>query len=84
MKISNIIAVLEQWTPLVYAEDFDNVGLLVGDKNTACEGVLITHDASEAVIDEAVQKNCQLVVCFHPIIFKGLTSLTGKTMSNAL
>ena len=78
MKISNIIAVLEQWTPLVYAEDFDNVGLLVGDKNTACEGVLITHDVSEAVIDEAVQKNCQLVVCFHPIIFKGLTSLTGK------
>ena len=78
MKISNIIAVLEQWTPLVYAEDFDNVGLLVGDKNIACEGVLITHDASEAVIDEAVQKNCQLVVCFHPIIFKGLTSLTGK------
>ena len=78
MKISNIIAVLEQWTPLVYAEDFDNVGLLVGDRNSTCEGVLIAHDASEAVIDEAVQKNCQIVVCFHPIIFKGLTSLTGK------
>ena len=78
MKISTIITVMEQWTPLIYAEDFDNVGLLVGDKNNDCEGVLITHDASEAVIDEAVEKNCQLVICFHPIIFKGLTSLTGK------
>ena len=38
MKISAIIAVLEQWTPLVYAEDFDNVGLLVGNKNSECEG----------------------------------------------
>lgn len=78
MKISAIIAVLEQWTPLVYAEDFDNVGLLVGNKNSECEGVLVSHDVSEAVIEEAVQKNCQLVVCFHPIIFKGLTSITGK------
>ena len=63
---------------MIYAEDFDNVGLLVGDKNKQCKKVLIAHDASEAVIEEAVENDCQLVICFHPIIFKGLTSLTGK------
>lgn len=78
MKISSIISVLDQWAPLIYAEDFDNVGLLVGDKNKQCKKVLIAHDASEAVIEEAVENDCQLVICFHPIIFKGLTSLTGK------
>ncbi|MCH1518117.1 MAG: Nif3-like dinuclear metal center hexameric protein [Flavobacteriaceae bacterium] len=78
MKISAITHILEQWAPLSYAEDFDNVGLLVGNKEANCENVLIAHDVSEAVVEEAVGKNCQMIICFHPIIFKGLKSLTGK------
>ena len=78
MKISTITQILEQWAPLAYAEDFDNVGLLVGNKDNDCENVLIAHDVSEAVVEEALQKKCQLIICFHPIIFKGLKSLTGK------
>ena len=78
MKINQITQILEEWAPLSYAEDFDNVGLLVGDKNRSCTAPLITHDVTVAVVEEAIANNCNLIICFHPIIFKGLTSLTGK------
>ncbi|MEW5676229.1 Nif3-like dinuclear metal center hexameric protein [Flavobacterium enshiense] len=78
MKIREILSVLEEMAPLAYAEDFDNVGLLVGDVNTEATGVLVCHDALESVIEEAVTKNCNLVVCFHPILFSGLKKITGK------
>ncbi|UFH35637.1 Nif3-like dinuclear metal center hexameric protein [Flavobacterium acetivorans] len=78
MKIKEILSVLEEMAPLAYAEDFDNVGLLVGDQNAEATGVLVCHDAIENVIDEAVAKKCNLVVCFHPILFSGLKKITGK------
>ncbi|WP_026713158.1 Nif3-like dinuclear metal center hexameric protein [Flavobacterium daejeonense] len=78
MKIKEIISVLEEMAPLAYAEDFDNVGLLVGNQNTEASGVLVCHDALENVIDEAIAKNCNLVVCFHPILFSGIKKITGK------
>jgi dinuclear metal center YbgI/SA1388 family protein len=78
MKIKEIISVLEEMAPLAYAEDFDNVGLLVGDQETEATGVLVCHDALENIIDEAIAKNCNMVVCFHPILFSGLKKITGK------
>jgi dinuclear metal center YbgI/SA1388 family protein len=78
MKIKEILPILEEMAPLAYAEDFDNVGLLVGDSNTEATGILVCHDALENVIDEAITKKCNLVVCFHPIIFSGLKKITGK------
>ena len=78
MKIKEIISVLETMAPLAYAEDFDNVGLLVGNPETTATGILVCHDALESVIDEAAAKNCNLVVCFHPIIFSGLKKLNGS------
>lgn len=78
MKLKDILAVLEEMAPLAYAEDFDNVGLLVGDANAEATGVLVCHDALESVIDEAITNNCNLVVCFHPILFSGLKKITGK------
>jgi dinuclear metal center YbgI/SA1388 family protein len=78
MKIKEILSVLEEMAPLAYAEDFDNVGLLVGNSNWEATGVLICHDALESVIDEAIAEKCNLVVCFHPILFSGLKKITGK------
>nr|WP_321226588.1 Nif3-like dinuclear metal center hexameric protein [uncultured Psychroserpens sp.] len=78
MVVQDVINHLEALAPLNYAEDFDNVGLLVGDRNTKISGVLVTLDTLELVVDEAIEKNCNLIVSFHPIIFKGLKSLTGK------
>ena len=79
MIIQDVINHLEEFAPLAYAEDFDNVGLLVGDKNTKLNGVLVTLDTLEEVVDEAIQKKCNLIVSFHPIIFKGLKKITGKS-----
>lgn len=79
MKLTDILSVLEEMAPLGYAEDFDNVGLLVGNKNQDISGVLVTHDALEEVINEAVLKKCNLIVCFHPILFSGLKKITGAT-----
>jgi len=78
MKIKEIISILEEMAPLAYAEDFDNVGLLVGDQESEATGVLVCHDALENIIDEAISKKCNLVVCFHPILFSGLKKITGK------
>nr|WP_314865907.1 Nif3-like dinuclear metal center hexameric protein [uncultured Flavobacterium sp.] len=79
MKIKDIFPILEEMAPLSYAEDFDNVGLLVGNQESDATGVLVCHDALESVIDEAITKNCNLVVCFHPILFSGLKKITGTT-----
>lgn len=79
MKLQQIISVLEEMCPAAYAEDFDNVGLLVGNPNQEITGILVCHDALESVIDEAIQGKCNLVVCFHPILFSGLKKITGKS-----
>ena len=78
MIVQDVINHLEELAPLAYAEDFDNVGLLVGSKTQEVTGVLVTLDTLEAVVDEAIDANCNLIVSFHPIIFKGLKKLTGK------
>ncbi len=78
MKVKDVIHIIEETIPPVYAEDFDNVGLLVGNSNAELKGILITHDTLEAVVDEAIKKNLNLIVSFHPIIFSGLKSLTGR------
>lgn len=79
MIVQEVINHLEAFSPLAYAEDFDNVGLLVGNKNMPISGILVTLDTLETVVDEAIETKCNLIVSFHPIIFKGLKKLTGST-----
>ena len=78
MKIKEFINEFEQIIPGRQAEDFDNVGLLCGNPDREITGILIAHDALENVIDEAIGKKMNFVFCFHPIIFSGLKSITGK------
>ncbi|MCI3938671.1 Nif3-like dinuclear metal center hexameric protein [Chryseobacterium aahli] len=78
MTIQKVIAEIEKHIAMPQAEDFDNVGLLCGLPERNVSGILVCHDALENVVDEAIHKNCNLIVCFHPIIFSGLKSLTGK------
>ena len=79
MTIRDITNSIEEIAPLQYAEDFDNVGLLVGNYSTEVTGVLVTLDTLENVIDEAIENKCNLIVSFHPIIFSGLKKLNGST-----
>ncbi len=78
MTIQKVIAEIEKHIAISQAEDFDNVGLLCGLPERNVSGILVCHDALENVVDEAIHRNCNLIVCFHPIIFSGLKSLTGK------
>lgn len=78
MIIQDVIHHLEKLAPLAYAEDFDNVGLLIGNKNQKLTGVLVTLDTLETVVDEAIANKCNLIVSFHPIIFKGLKKINGS------
>ncbi len=77
MQLSSILHHLENLAPLAYAEDFDNVGLLTSHQNEIT-GIIVAHDALEEVIDEAIEKKCNLIICFHPILFSGIKKITGK------
>jgi len=79
MLIQDIIDALEQYAPPMLQEEFDNAGLLVGDAARQCTGVLCTLDATASVIAEAAASGCNLVVTYHPILFRGLKQITGKS-----
>jgi dinuclear metal center YbgI/SA1388 family protein len=83
MKIADIIQILEQLAPLSYQESYDNAGLLTGNASWDCTGILCTLDTTEAVVLEAKQKNCNLIVAHHPIIFGGLKKITGRNYVEA-
>jgi len=77
MQIKDILAVLEAVAPPHLQESYDNAGLIVGDPETPVTGVLFCLDSTEAVVDEAIRKGCNLVVAHHPIVFRGLKRLNG-------
>jgi dinuclear metal center YbgI/SA1388 family protein len=75
MTVKDITDSLEALAPLSWAEDFDNVGLLVGDESEEVTGILVALDCLENVVEEAILKKANMIVSFHPIIFKGLKQL---------
>lgn len=76
--IKNVTDYLEALAPGSYQEEYDNCGLLTGDFKNIVKGILVTLDCTEAIVDEAIQNNCNLIVAHHPIIFRGLKKLTGQ------
>ncbi len=78
-KIKDVVGYLESFAPGAFQESYDNAGLLVGDQNKTITGILVTLDCTEAVVREAVALGCNLIVAHHPIIFKGLKKITGRT-----
>ncbi len=78
MKITDIIAALEAIAPPALQESYDNSGLIVGDADREVTGVLVSLDTTPEIVGEAIEKNCNLIVSHHPVIFSGLKQLTGK------
>lgn len=78
MQINEIIAMLDLLAPPVFQESYDNAGLICGNGNWECSGILVALDATEPIIEEAVAKGCNLVVAHHPIVFGGLRKITGR------
>lgn len=79
MTIATIIDVLEKWAPPSLQEDYDNSGLQVGSSGAEAKAALVCVDCNEAVVLEAEREGCNLIICHHPVIFKGLKRLTGST-----
>ena len=77
MLLKTIITEIEKFAPLAYQESYDNCGLLTGHKEQEVTGAILCLDCIEAVVDEAIQKNCNLIIAHHPIIFSGLKKLNG-------
>jgi len=78
MLVKDIIDQLELWAPVEYAESYDNVGLLTGDFRQSVTGVLINLDMIESVIDEAIARDCNLVIAHHPIWFRSKKRLIAE------
>jgi len=76
--IKDVTKFLDSIAPPSLQESYDNAGLITGDFSDTVSGVLVCLDSTEEIIDEAIRKNCNLVVAHHPIIFKGLKNITGK------
>ncbi|HBS88569.1 MAG: Nif3-like dinuclear metal center hexameric protein [Bacteroidetes bacterium GWF2_38_335] len=79
MKLKEIISVFEKEAPLAWQESYDNSGLQTGDENTEIKSALLTIDVTEEVVDEAIKKKSNLIICHHPVIFGGIKKLTTKT-----
>lgn len=77
MKIKDIISEIELYAPLSVQESYDNSGLLTGSAESEVNKALITLDVTEAVVDEAIKENCEIIIAHHPVIFKGLKKITG-------
>ena len=78
MKVRDVVNYIETIAPPALQESYDNSGLLVGDAEATVKGVMLSLDVTEAVVQEAIDNNCNLIVAHHPIIFSGLKRLTGR------
>lgn len=79
MRVREIIRAIESIAPPGLQESWDNSGLQAGDPDAECTGVILCVDVTPEVVDEAIERGCNLIVSHHPLIFKGLKSVTGAT-----
>jgi dinuclear metal center YbgI/SA1388 family protein len=79
VKIKEVLCALEQFAPLPLQESWDNAGLQVGLTETEVSGALLCLDVNEKILDEAIQKGCNLVVSHHPLLFRGLKTISDLT-----
>ena len=78
MKINKVLDILEKWMPKNISEDFDNVGLLIGDASKDLQNIMVTLDATVDVVQEAIDKDCNLIISYHPIIFEGIKKINEE------
>ena len=82
--VKDILQVLEQAAPYELAEGWDNVGLLVGDPEETVTGVLCALDITLPVVEEAIEKGCNLIVAHHPVIFTSVSRVTADTVTGKI
>lgn len=80
----DIIECMNEIAPICLAESWDNVGLLVGDKNSTVKKILVALDALNPVIDEAIAIGADLIITHHPIFLKGLSKINSDTLEGKI
>lgn len=84
MIVKDIINAIEQFAPPHYQESYDNSGLQIGDPNMEVTGVLVSLDVTEAILQEAQERNCNMIVAHHPLIFSGLKRLSRRNYTERI
>ncbi len=79
MKVREIIKQIESVAPLSLQEHWDNSGIQIGDIEQEVRSVLLCTDINEVILQEAIDRNCQLVISHHPLLFHGLKTIQGNT-----
>ena len=77
MKVKDIASAIKKLVPLELAQDWDNVGLLVGDDKHNVKRILLTIDVTKAVVQEAKRSKAELIISYHPVIWDGLRNVTA-------
>lgn len=80
MTVQDILDLLQEKAPLELAEEWDNVGLLVGDANSSVTTALVALDVTDAVIDRALAEKAELIVTHHPVIFDPLKTVLATDL----
>ncbi|MCM1291226.1 MAG: Nif3-like dinuclear metal center hexameric protein [Prevotella sp.] len=78
-KVKDIAAAIEEFAPLSLQEGYDNAGLQVGNPEMDVSAALLCLDVTEDVINEAIARECNMIISHHPLLFKGLKQISGKT-----
>jgi dinuclear metal center YbgI/SA1388 family protein len=78
MNIKEVVQIIEEVAPLSYQESYDNSGLIIGSYTDEVSGILICLDSTEEIVDEAIAKNCNLIIAHHPILFSGIKKINGN------
>ena len=77
-QVKDIAELIENFAPKSLQEGYDNSGLQVGDPQMEVNGVLVCLDVTEEIIEEAMARNCNMIVAHHPLIFKAIKEITGS------
>src|SRR4030042_5751797 len=76
MKVNDVAAAIERIAPLELAQDWDNVGLLVGDPQGNVKNILLPIDVTAEVVGEAKKSKTDLIISYHPVIWDGIKKIT--------
>lgn len=86
---SSVFKFMEEWAPKELAYDWDNVGLQIGSYNQKVQKIMVTLDVLESVVDEAIEKDVDLIIAHHPLLFKPLKNINidspqGRTIKKIM
>ena len=83
-KVKEIAACIEDFAPKCLQESYDNAGLQTGDPEMTVTAVLVCLDVTQEIVEEAIERGCNMIVSHHPLIFKGLKSLVGTNLTQRI